>query len=170
MKKTGKKVLTLIVGSGALEEELHNYQKKLGLKNTHFVGRQGADIVRALNNISDVFLAPSDNEPDGLVYKECMLCNNIPVGTLGGGVPDTINPTDAELTAIPGTAVYPTNYGVLVPMNNSVALADAAMYVMNHPEAFDKEKIISYAKENYDQRKISKNVIIPIFKEVISES
>lgn len=137
--------------------------------NTHFVGRQGADIVRALQNISDVFLAPSDNEPDGLVYKECMLCNNIPVGTLGGGVPDTLNPNDDELTAIPSTEIYPTPYGVLIPMNNSKALADAAMYVMEHPEKFDKNQIISYAQENYDQRKISKNVIIPIFKEVIAK-
>ena len=50
-----------------------------------------------------------------------------------------------------------------------MALADAAMYVMEHPEKFDKNQIISYAQENYDQRKISKNVIIPIFKEVIAK-
>lgn len=169
MHKKGLNVLTLIVGAGALDNELKKHQAELNLHNTHFVGRQGADIVRALQNISDVFLAPSDNEPDGLVYKECMLCNNIPVGTLGGGVPDTLNPNDDELTAIPSTEIYPTPYGVLIPMNNSKALADAAMYVMEHPEKFDKNQIISYAQENYDQRKISKNVIIPIFKEVIAK-
>ena len=169
MKKLGINVLTLIVGAGALDAELKSHQKELGLTNTHFVGRQGSDVVRALQNISDVFLAPSDNEPDGLVYKECMLCNNIPVGTIGGGVPDTLNPTDEKLTAVPGTQIFPTSYGVLIPMNDSKALADAAMYVMNNPDKFDKDKIISYAKENYDQRKISKNVIIPIFEEVIKE-
>ena len=129
--------------------------EKLKVHNTHFVGRQGSDVVRALQNIADVFLAPSDNEPDGLVYKECMLCNNIPVGTLGGGVPDTLNPTDDELNAIPGTEIYPTPYGVLIPMNNSQALAEAAMYVMNNPDKFDRNQIISYSQENYDQRKIS---------------
>lgn len=98
-----------------------------------------------------------------------MLCNNIPVGTIGGGVPDTLNPTDEKLTAVPGTQIFPTSYGVLITMNDSKALADAAMYVMNNPNKFDKDKIISYAKENYDQRKISKNVIIPIFEEVIKE-
>ena len=169
MKKLGINVLTLIVGAGALDAELKSHQKELGLTNTHFVGRQGSDVVRALQNISDVFLAPSDNEPDGLVYKECMLCNNIPVGTIGGDVPDTLNPTDEKLTAVPGTQIFPTSYGVLIPMNDSKALADAAMYVMNNPNKFDKDKIISYAKENYDQRKISKNVIIPIFEEVIKE-
>ena len=169
MKKLGINVLTLIVGAGALDAELKSHQKELGLTNTHFVGRQGSDVVRALQNISDVFLAPSDNEPDGLVYKECMLCNNIPVGTIGGGVPDTLNPADEKLTAVPGTQIFPTSYGVLIPMNDSKALADAAMYVMNNPNKFDKDKIISYAKENYDQRKISKNVIIPIFEEVIKE-
>ena len=169
MQKKGINVLTLIVGAGALDEELKKYQAELKLHNTHFVGRQGSNVVRALQNISDVFLAPSDNEPDGLVYKECMLCNNIPVGTLGGGVPDTLNPTDDELNAIPGTEIYPTPYGVLIPMNNSQALAEAAMYVMNNPDKFDRNQIISYAQENYDQRKISKNVIIPIFKEVIAK-
>ena len=60
LAKEGKKILTLIVGSGALDDELRNLQKSLGLKNLHFVGRQGPDIVRKLNNISDVFLAPSE--------------------------------------------------------------------------------------------------------------
>ena len=118
-----------------------------------------------MNNIADVFLAPSDDEPDGLVYKECMLCGNIPVGTLGGGVPDTINPENLELTTVvPGSSVFTTSYGVLVPMGNARALADAAMYVFNHEEEFSREKIIAYASENYDQRCISKNVIIPTFE------
>lgn len=167
MAKKGIKVLTLIVGDGALAEELKAQQEKLGLKNTHFVGRQDANTIRALHNNADVFLAPSDNEPDGLVYKECMLCNNIPIGTIGGGVPDTINPTDEKLVAIENTEIYPTKYGVLIPMNNSKALADAAMYVMENPNKFNKEEIISYAQKNYDQRNISKNVIIPIFNEVV---
>lgn len=167
MAKKGKKVMTLVVGAGALDSELKEQQKRLGLKNTHFVGKVNMDTVRDLQNTADVFLAPSDNEPDGLVYKECMLCGNVPVGTLGGGVPDTINPNNDELIAVEGTEVYPTPYGVLIPMNNARALADAAMYVMEHPERFDKEKIMQYAFENYDQRKISANVIIPSFEQTI---
>ena len=165
MAAQGIKVLTIIAGSGALEEELKAHQKDLGLKNTHFVGRVDADTVRKLNNIADVFLAPSDNEPDGLVYKECMLCGNVPIGTIGGGVPDTINPTNAKLNPVAGTEVNPTSYGVLIPMNNATALADATMHVLQNPQAFDREKIMAYAEENYDQRKISANTIIPIFKE-----
>lgn len=170
MAKEGVKVLTLIVGSGALDEQLKELQKELSLKNTHFVGRQGPDIVRALQNMADVFLAPSDNEPDGLVYKECMLCGNVPVGTLGGGVPDTINPDNLELKQEGESKVYPTPYGVLVPMGDEVALADAACFVMNHPERFDREQIIDYALANYDQRMISANVIIPTFEAVIKSS
>ena len=170
LAKEGKKILTLIVGSGALDDELRNLQKSLGLKNLHFVGRQGSDIVRKLNNISDVFLAPSDNEPDGLVYKEAMLCGNIPVGTLGGGVPDTLNPKNEKLSPVEGTRIYPTPYGVLIPMDDEQALAEATIFVVDHPEKFDKDAIVTYALENYDQRKISKNVIIPEFEKVIDES
>lgn len=167
MAKKGKKVMTLVVGAGALEKELKEQQKRLGLKNTHFVGRVSLDTVRDLQNISDVFVAPSDNEPDGLVYKEAMLCGNVPIGTLGGGVPDTINPNNEELKAAEGTEAYPAPYGVLIPMNNAQALADATMYVMEHPEQFDRDEIVRYALSNYDQRKISANVIIPSFEQTI---
>lgn len=167
MAAKGINVLTLIVGAGALDDELRAHQKELGLKNTHFVGRQGADIVRALQNAADVFLAPSDNEPDGLVYKECMLCGNIAIGTLGGGVPDTINPNNLILEAVKGTNVYPTPYGILIPMGDARALADAAEYAFENGEKFDRNEIINYALDNYDQKNISKNVIIPIFEETI---
>lgn len=167
MQAKGINVLTLIVGAGALDDELRAHQKELGLKNTHFVGRQGPDIVRALQSCADVFLAPSDNEPDGLVYKECMLCGNIAVGTLGGGVPDTINPNNIELNAVEGTNVYPTPYGILIPMNDARALADATIYALTNSDKFDRNEIINYALANYDQKMISKNVIIPIFEETI---
>ena len=171
-EKQGKKVLTLIVGAGALDDELKSLQKSLGLKNTHFVGRQEAPVVRELQNIADVFLAPSDNEPDGLVYKECMLCGNVPVGTLGGGVPDTLNPENKELKPVEGldAKIYPTDYGVLIPMNDEKALAYAAIYEMENPDKFNREKIMNYALENYDQRMISKNVIIPTFKSVVDDA
>ncbi len=163
MAKKGIKVMTIIAGAGALDEELRAHQKALGLKNTHFIGRIEADTVRKLQNIADVFLAPSDDEPDGLVYKEAMLCGNIPIGTIGGGVPDTLNPEDNALEPILGTEVCPTKYGVLIPMNNARALAHATEYVLENAGKFDRSQIINYAKENYDQIMISKNVIIPTF-------
>ena len=168
MAKKGIKVLTIIAGAGALDAELKAHQAEIGTKNVHFVGRVDANTVRALQNIADVFLAPSDNEPDGLVYKECMLCGNIPIGTLGGGVPDTINPENMDLvTAVENSEVFPTPYGVLVPMGNAKSLADAAIYVFENPDAFNREAIIDYAKENYDQRNISAKVIIPSFEKYI---
>ena len=168
MKEKGKKVMTLIIGSGALEEELKNLQKSLALENTHFVGRQKADVVRKLQSISDVFLAPSDEEPDGLVYKECLLCGNVPVGTNSGGVPDTLNPEGKELTPISGTKVLPADYGVLIPMNDEQALADATMYVLENRDIYDRKKLMDYAAEHYDQMKISENIIIPLFNEAIA--
>lgn len=169
MAAKGTNVMTIIAGAGALEQELKEKQKELGLKNTHFVGRISADTVRALQSTADVFLAPSDNEPDGLVYKECMLCGNVPVGTLGGGVPDTINPKNLDLKPVGDTEVYPTPYGVLIPMDNAQALADATMYGLENEDQFNRDEITQYALENYDQRKISANVIIPTFEKTIQE-
>ena len=169
MAAKGINVLTIIAGAGALDEELRAHQKEVGTKNVHFVGRVDPKTVRELQNIADVFLAPSDDEPDGLVYKECMLCGNIAIGTLGGGVPDTINPENQKLvSAVPGSSVYPTPYGILIPMGNAKALADATEYALENENTFNRTNIINYALENYDQRSISKNVIIPTFAKFAS--
>ena len=40
LKEKGKKPLTIIVGSGDLEEKLKKQADELGLQNTHFVGRK----------------------------------------------------------------------------------------------------------------------------------
>ena len=168
MQKEGKNVMTLIIGSGALDNDLRALQKDLELKNTHFVGRQKADVVRALQTIADVFLAPSDEEPDGLVYKECLLCGNIPIGTNSGGVPDTLNPENKSLKPIPGTKVLPADYGIMVPMNDAEALAEASIYVIENPEVYDRKKLMKYAEEHYDQMKISENIILPLFNEAVN--
>lgn len=96
-----------------------------------------------------------------------MLCGNLAIGTLGGGVPDTINPNNIELNAVEGTNVYPTQYGILIPMNDARALADATIYALTNSDKFDRNKIINYALANYDQKMISKTVILPIFEETI---
>ena len=166
MLKKKINVMTIIAGAGALDNELRKLQKELNLQNTHFIGKIDSDTVRHLQNISNVFVAPSDNEPDGLVYKEAMLCGNIPIGTLGGGVPDTIDPYKNKTRIKDELDIFKTDFGMLINMNNENALAKAVEYVLENEDKFDRKQIIQYALENYNQENISKNIILPCFESI----
>ena len=107
----GKKPLTLIVGSGALEGKLKAQARKLGLKNTHFVGRKNHDVIRKLQNLADVSLIPSRNEPFGLVVIEGTACGHPVIGSNSGGIPGILNTTKAKL---PDEKIIKTPLGVLV--------------------------------------------------------
>ena len=60
-EEKNKKIETIIVGSGALEETLKNQAETLELKHTHFVGRKNHSEICDLQNIADVSLIPSRN-------------------------------------------------------------------------------------------------------------
>ena len=97
LKKLGKKALTVIVGSGQLEEILKTETKELGLENTHFVGRQGHDIIRPLQNLATVSLIPSRDEPFGLVVIEGTACGHPVIACNSGGIPDILNTEKEDL-------------------------------------------------------------------------
>lgn len=112
LKKLGKKPLTIVVGSGQLEEALKTETKDLGLENTHFVGRQGHDIIRPLQNLATVSLIPSRDEPFGLVVIEGTACGHPVIASNSGGIPDILNTEREELDASQDEIV--TKLGVLI--------------------------------------------------------
>lgn len=111
LSKEGKKVLTIIVGSGILDEKLKTQTKHLGLKNTHFVGRQPHDVICKLQNLATVSLIPSRDEPFGLVVIEGTACGHPVIGSNSGGIPGILNTTKENL---PNQDIIKTDLGVLV--------------------------------------------------------
>lgn len=93
LSEEGKKTLTIIVGSGILDEKLKAQAKQLGLKNTHFVGRQVHDVICKLQNLATVSLIPSRDEPFGLVVIEGTACGHPVIGSNSGGIPGILNTT-----------------------------------------------------------------------------
>lgn len=112
-KAENKKIETIIVGSGALEDKLKEQAKELGLKHTHFVGRKNHSEICKLQNLADVSLIPSRNEPFGLVVIEGTSCGHPVIATNSGGIPGILNIEREDLSDKEKS--YVTKLGVLVP-------------------------------------------------------
>ena len=112
-KAENKKIETIIVGSGALEDKLKEQAKELGLKHTHFVGRKNHSEIYKLQNLADVSLIPSRNEPFGLVVIEGTSCGHPVIATNSGGIPGILNTEREDLSDKEKS--YVTKLGVIVP-------------------------------------------------------
>ena len=112
-KKQGKKIETIIVGSGVLDDKLRNQAQTLQLENTHFVGRKNHDEICKLQNLATVSLIPSRNEPFGLVVIEGTACGHPVIATNSGGIPGILNVEKEDLSD--ESKSYVTPLGVLVP-------------------------------------------------------
>lgn len=167
LEEQGLKVLTLIVGSGQLEEQLKEQAKSLALKNTHFVGRKNTEEVRQIQNLADVSLIPSRNEPFGLVVIEGMACGHPVIGTNAGGIPGILNIDKEDISD--KSKIYVTPVGVLVPMDDSAALSTAVSDVLTGKDEFDNEFIVNYTREHYAQDKVTEH-ILSVFDEVTEKS
>lgn len=112
-EEKGKKTETIIVGSGALDDKLRKQAKELGLEHTHFVGRKNHSDICKLQNLADVSLIPSRNEPFGLVVIEGTSCGHPVIATNSGGIPGILNTDKEDLSD--KTKSYVTKLGVLIP-------------------------------------------------------
>lgn len=111
--KKGKVTQTIIVGSGVLDEKLRKQAEELGLEHTYFVGRKNHSEICKLQNLADVSLIPSRNEPFGLVVIEGTSCGHPVIATNSGGIPGILNTKKEDLSN--KTKSYQTKLGVLVP-------------------------------------------------------
>jgi len=84
--------------------------ERLGAEDVFFVGWRGHDVLAEMLGCSDVFAAPSVDEPFGLVYLEAMAAGLPPIATATGGPVSFIN-TDAEEPT--GWLVAPDDVGAL---------------------------------------------------------
>lgn len=152
----GKKPLTLIVGSGALEEKLKAQTEQLGLQNTHFVGRQPHNVICKLQNLATASLIPSRDEPFGLVVIEGTACGHPVIASNSGGIPGILN---TEKEVLPNEDIIRTKLGVLVkplPVRPEVLSQEekdeldtiSADYVASKPE--DRKAILSKAQEKFN--------------------
>src|SRR2546423_5423123 len=105
-----------IVGQGKLWHELHDIARQRGvMDNVRFLGfrRDVPDLMNAI----DVMALPSRREPCALVYVEAALSRKPCIACRSGGAPESID--DGQT-------------GVLVPVKDSVAIAEAVLTLLTN--------------------------------------
>jgi glycosyltransferase involved in cell wall biosynthesis len=93
-------------------EHPHSVATRAGVGGVFFAGWRGHDDLPLGLACADCFVAPSTNEPFGLVYLEAMACGLPVIGTLSGGPPSFVD-------VVPGEPD-----GWLVPPDDEEALAE----------------------------------------------
>ena len=115
-----------VVGYGPEADALHAVARERGLGEiVTFTGPLSQEAVQAAYAEHDVFLAPSVTSADGdmegipTVLMEAMAAGLVPISTFHSGIPELVE--DGV-------------HGRLVPERDPVALADALLDVLDHPD------------------------------------
>ncbi|HBI2329186.1 glycosyltransferase [Acinetobacter baumannii] len=128
----------LIVGDGEEKYAIEELIRKLNLdKDVTLLGRRN-DIAE-LMSIADCFVLSSAFEGFGLVVAEAMACETFVVATDCGGVKEVMG-----------------GYGLMVPPQDSKALADQLLRAINMPldiRLENNRKALNYIHENFDLEK-----------------
>lgn len=154
---SAEKARLTIVGDGPLGPELRALAEQLGLASrVHFTGVLTHDQVLQQLQRSDILLAPSvvaangDRDSGLLALREGAACGLLPIATLHGGLPDSIDDGRS---------------GFLVPERDAAALADRLERVLadavlrtNLAQAarrkmereFDQRVVIGALEQSYD--------------------
>jgi len=187
MLAQGKKAIFVVVGSGPKDAELRKLAQELGLKSLYFVGRQDASVINKLQSIADVALAPSIEEPDGLVVKEALAAGNPVIGGNSGGIPETLMKDKNDCTLVDEeNQVYKTSNGLLIQneitrevkpdatdeelLESSIAagksIASAIKMIFNEEIKYDRETLAKYDYENYSPASNIQH-LLKLFRECI---
>ena len=141
-RTTGDRSVLVVAGGypGEWEGE-HPYDtvQRLGAQGVFFVGWRDHDELAALLGCSDVFAAPSVDEPFGLVYLEAM----------SAGVPPLATSTGGPLTFVNLDRSRPT--GWLVPPDDPAATARALYEAVSDPSSRDARgrRAARFVRERY---------------------
>jgi glycosyltransferase involved in cell wall biosynthesis len=130
-------------------EHPHTVVTRERIPGVFFDGWRDNDQLPVGLSCADCFVAPSTNEPFGLVYLEAMACSLPVIGTLSGGPPSFINTSPGEPD------------GWLVPPDDETALADAIVTALTDAEERTRRgrNALRHVRENYSWRHVADRVL-----------
>lgn len=126
---------TVLAGDGQLFDEMLELHEQLGLKNVYFIHNQPHEKLRKLYNVAEVSLAPSRNEPFGLVVIEANACGTPVIGTNDGGI----------------AGILTDKTGILINPEDPDALACEVKAVLSGEKTFDRQECAEYTKQTFSQ-------------------
>jgi len=144
VKRRHPRVSLIVVGGGSSEvrEQLVQLAQRLQIAdNVNFRGFQLADEIAQLHTQSQMFVLPSQNENSPNTLAEAMVSGLPVIATRVGGVPSLVE--DGRT-------------GLLVPWNDSKALAEKIEWLLDHPE--ERERIGRNARDVARARHAPQNV------------
>jgi teichuronic acid biosynthesis glycosyltransferase TuaC len=125
------------------ELELHRLAQSLGLgERARFVGKQPPQEVARMMGESAVVVLPSRAEAFGAVLAEALACGTPVVASRSGGPED----------------VVADEVGLLVPVGDHEALADAISAVLRRPESYRPEQLREYALSRFGLPSVSERI------------
>jgi glycosyltransferase involved in cell wall biosynthesis len=145
IKKRLGNVELLIAGTGELKDRLEKRAAKLGCNSSvHFLGH--VDNMPEFYSAVDVFVLPSVAEGLPKVIIEAMAAGILCIATNAGGIPEILGNGPC---------------GLIIPLKNQNALADAMLKAANMPQQ-EKQETISAAKihikKNYSHAVVIKRL------------
>lgn len=126
---------TVLAGDGALFGEMEKLREDLGLQNVYFIHNQPQDQLRKLYSVADVSLAPSRNEPFGLVVIEANACGTPVIGTNDGGI----------------AGILTDETGILINPEDPKSLAKEVEAVLSKSKIIDRDTCAELTKQRFSQ-------------------
>lgn len=142
-----------IVGEGKERIKLEKMISQYGLtEHIKLLGRKNKEEIIALLKDSDIYISSSRSENFSVAVLEALSAGLPVVATICGGIKECIDDSN----------------GVLVPIENPKALAQAIVNVCRNLKSYDKQKISDNCKSRFSPSVIAKQ-ITNIFNQVISQ-
>ena len=142
-----------IVGGGKLQGKLASLIKKKGLENEVFlVGRKSKREISSILNESDVFVMPSRSENFPVALLEGLSAGLPVIATRCGGVAECVNSSN----------------GLLVPVENVDALAEAIRVMSHSYTSYDRKAIAEDCRRRFSPQAIARQ-LTDVFEKVLAK-
>lgn len=142
----------IIIGGGEEQANLQQQINESGLQDhIRLLGQKTKTEITSLLQNSDVFILPSRGETFGVVIIEALACGLPAISTICGGPEEII--TDRN--------------GILVPMNDANALAEAIKKMVSTYSTYDHQAIAEDCQARFSPQVIAQQ-LTDIFQQVIS--
>ncbi len=143
----------MIVGAGPEKNNLQTQIDDAHLQdNIQLVGRKGKDEIVDILRKSSAFMLPSRTENFSVAVLEALACGLPVIASICGGIRECINQKN----------------GLLFPVDDVDALANAIKYMVEHYDEYDREKIAADCKARFSPEVIAQQ-LTEVFEKAIAK-